>query len=154
MSNATISRRYAKALLELAEEAKQTPTVHKALAAFAETWASSDTLRDLFENPSVSAESRQKVLDQVATRLAAPPLLKNTLKLLADRGRMALLPELAAAFNGLAQTATCFMALICALPPTRDTEIPTLMAGRTPELKRSDSRKIWPSVMEMTFVGM
>ena len=36
MSNATISRRYAKALLELAEEAKQTPTVHKALAAFAE----------------------------------------------------------------------------------------------------------------------
>lgn len=106
MSNATISRRYAKALLELAEEAKQTPAVHKALAAFAETWASSDTLRDLFENPSVSAESRGKVLDQVATRLAAPPLLKNTLKLLADRGRMALLPELAAAFNGLAQTAT------------------------------------------------
>ncbi|MBK6580610.1 MAG: F0F1 ATP synthase subunit delta [Sandaracinaceae bacterium] len=106
MSNATISRRYAKALLELAEEAKQTPTVHKALAAFAETWATSDTLRDVFENPSVSAESRQKVLDQVATRLAAPPLLKNTLKLLADRGRMALLPELAAAFNGLAQTAT------------------------------------------------
>ena len=28
------------------------------------------------------------------------------------------------------------------------------MAGRTPELNRSDSRKIWPSVMEMTFVGM
>ena len=28
--------------------------------------------------------------------------------------------------------ATCFIALICALPPTRDTEIPTLMAGRTP----------------------
>ncbi len=28
------------------------------------------------------------------------------------------------------------------------------MAGRTPELKRSVSRKIWPSVMEMTFVGM
>ena len=57
MSNATISRRYAKALLELAEEAKQTPTVHKALAAFAETWATSDTLRDVFENPSVSALS-------------------------------------------------------------------------------------------------
>ena len=25
--------------------------------------------------------------------------------------------------------ATCFMALICALPPTRDTEMPTLIAG-------------------------
>ena len=28
------------------------------------------------------------------------------------------------------------------------------MAGRMPELKRSDSRKIWPSVIEMTLVGM
>jgi hypothetical protein len=45
------------------------------------------------------------------------------------------------------------MALVCALPPTRDTEMPTLMAGRTPEKKRSLSRKIWPSVIEMTFVG-
>ena len=46
------------------------------------------------------------------------------------------------------------MALIWAEPPTRETEMPTLMAGRTPELKRSVSRKIWPSVMEMTLVGM
>jgi hypothetical protein len=30
------------------------------------------------------------------------------------------------------EPATCFIALICALPPTRDTEMPTLMAGRTP----------------------
>jgi hypothetical protein len=28
------------------------------------------------------------------------------------------------------------------------------MAGRTPERNRSDSRKIWPSVIEMTLVGM
>ena len=33
--------------------------------------------------------------------------------------------------------ATSFMAFICAEPPTRDTELPTLMAGRMPELKRS-----------------
>jgi len=80
--------------------------VHKALHAFAETWDSSDMLRDVFENPSVTVESRHKVLDQVTARLAAPPLLKNTLKLLADRGRMALVPELSAAFNVLAQAAT------------------------------------------------
>ena len=28
--------------------------------------------------------------------------------------------------------ATCFIALVCAAPPTRDTEMPTLIAGRTP----------------------
>ena len=32
--------------------------------------------------------------------------------------------------------------------------MPTLIAGRTPELNRSVSRKIWPSVIEMTLVGM
>ena len=46
------------------------------------------------------------------------------------------------------------MALIWAEPPTRLTLVPTFMAGRTPELNRSRSRKIWPSVMEMTLVGM
>src|SRR5713101_5431563 len=50
--------------------------------------------------------------------------------------------------------ATFSIALICASPPTRDTDRPTLMAGRTPELNRSVSRKICPSVMEMTLVGM
>jgi hypothetical protein len=44
--------------------------------------------------------------------------------------------------------------LTCAEPPTRDTEMPTLMAGRTPEKNSLGSRKICPSVIEMTFVGM
>ena len=50
--------------------------------------------------------------------------------------------------------ATFFMDLICAEPPTRDTEIPTLMAGRTPELNKSDSKNICPSVIEITLVGI
>jgi hypothetical protein len=36
--------------------------------------------------------------------------------------------------------ATCFIALTCAAPPTRLTELPTLIAGRTPEKNRSLSR--------------
>src|SRR5579885_1752431 len=36
--------------------------------------------------------------------------------------------------------ATCRMALICALPPTRLTEMPTFTAGRMFELNRSASR--------------
>src|SRR5690606_38887030 len=52
------------------------------------------------------------------------------------------------------EPATSFMALIWAAPPTRDTDTPTLMAGRTPWLNRSVSRKHWPSVIEMTLVGM
>jgi len=50
--------------------------------------------------------------------------------------------------------ATFFIDLICAFPPTLDTLIPTLIAGRTPALKRLVSRNIWPSVMDITFVGI
>ena len=47
-----------------------------------------------------------------------------------------------------------FMALTWAAEPTRDTEMPTSTAGRTPDLNRSSWRKIWPSVIEITLVGM
>ena len=49
---------------------------------------------------------------------------------------------------------TFLIPLTCAAPPTRETEIPTSIAGRWLALKRSDCRKIWPSVMEITLVGM
>jgi hypothetical protein len=42
---------------------------------------------------------------------------------------------------------------VCAAPPTRDTEMPALIAGRMPALNRLVSRKIWPSVIEITLVG-
>ena len=45
------------------------------------------------------------------------------------------------------------MILVCAAPPTRDTEIPAFTAGRIPALNKSVSRKIWPSVIEITLVG-
>ena len=50
--------------------------------------------------------------------------------------------------------ATFFIALVWAAEPTRETEMPMFSAGRWPALNRSVSRKIWPSVMEMTLVGM
>jgi hypothetical protein len=43
---------------------------------------------------------------------------------------------------------------VWAAEPTRDTERPTLMAGRTPRKNSSDSKKTWPSVIEITFVGL
>ena len=46
------------------------------------------------------------------------------------------------------------MPLSCAEPPTRETEMPGLIAGMMPEWKSSVSRKICPSVIEMTFVGI
>ena len=58
------------------------------------------------------------------------------------------------ASSSLIEPDTFFIALVCAAEPTRDTDRPTLIAGRMPAKNRSVSRKIWPSVIEMTLVGM
>ena len=50
--------------------------------------------------------------------------------------------------------ATCFIALICAAEPTLDTEIPTLTAGLIPWKNSSVYKKICPSVIEITLVGI
>src|SRR5574337_1669574 len=45
------------------------------------------------------------------------------------------------------------ISLVWAALPTRETEMPALIAGRMPALNRLVSRKIWPSVIEITLVG-
>ena len=46
------------------------------------------------------------------------------------------------------------MALVWAEDPTLDTDKPTLIAGLIPWLKSSVSKNIWPSVIEITLVGI
>lgn len=46
------------------------------------------------------------------------------------------------------------MGFSCAAPPTRDTETPTLIAGRIPALNKLDFKKVCPSVIEITLVGV
>ncbi len=58
------------------------------------------------------------------------------------------------ASSSFRRPATLRIARSWALPPTRLTEMPTFSAGRTPEKKSLLSRKICPSVIEITFVGM
>jgi len=44
------------------------------------------------------------------------------------------------ASSSFIRPATWRIALVWAAPPTRETDVPTEMAGRMPELKRSDCR--------------
>ena len=103
MKTSAIGRRYARALIELAEEQKQLEKVERELAAFAEAWDGSGELRDVFENPAIGQEQRKSVLEAIGRKLVMSPLLLNTLRFLSDRGRLSALPEIAAAFDELAK---------------------------------------------------
>jgi len=103
MRTGPLGRRYAKALLQLADEAGQTEKVGRDLTDLLATWDGSEELRSVVENPSVSAEDRATLVKALATRMALAPALTNTLLLLSDRRRLKHLPELADAFAELSE---------------------------------------------------
>lgn len=103
MKSSSIGRRYARALLDLAEQAKQTDRVAKDLTEFADSYEKSRELRDVFENPKIARETRKKVLAALVDRMAVAPIVKSALLLLADRGRLRHIGDIAAAFQVLSE---------------------------------------------------
>ena len=99
MKTSPVARRYAKALLELAVEAKQVPKIQKDLQEVAGAWDASDELRSIFENPSITGDMQRKVVEGLAQRMMLSPMTKNTLLLMSDNRR---LPEIAATSHAFA----------------------------------------------------
>lgn len=105
MSIGSLARRYARALLELATEQRQTDRVKKDLEELAAMWAESSELRELFANPQFSAQVRKTALSEIITRAGVAPLTRNAVLYLSDRNRVRALPEVAEAFIQLAEAA-------------------------------------------------
>jgi F-type H+-transporting ATPase subunit delta len=98
-----LGRRYAQALLALAEERNTIEHVRRDFADVVKSWNESRELRVVFENPSVTAEQRRSVLREIATRTSMDPQLLNTLLVLSDRGRLSHLPDVFDSFEALAE---------------------------------------------------
>jgi F-type H+-transporting ATPase subunit delta len=106
MSSSNISilgRRYANALLSLAIEAGNVDKISQDLSDFADSWNGSRDLRAAFENPVVGVDARRKVLREIAEQSGMDPLLRNTLLLLSDRGRISRVNEVAEAFKTVSE---------------------------------------------------
>jgi ATP synthase F1 delta subunit len=84
---AVAHRVYAEALLEAAREQSRVAEVQAELGEFVEAVESSDELRSLLRNPQIEPLAKR---DALAAALAdAEPLVRNTLLLLAEKGRIA-----------------------------------------------------------------
>ncbi|MEM7436866.1 MAG: ATP synthase F1 subunit delta [Myxococcota bacterium] len=101
-----IGRRYAKALFELASEQGQTDQVVRDVGALQDAWKASSDLRDVVKNPVVPRPALRNALNAVLDKLGSSTLLRNTVGLLADRGRLAYLEDVLDAFDELAEAET------------------------------------------------
>lgn len=103
MSDHTVARRYANALIEVATEADAIDTVSADLDRFVALLEQPENpLGPALYSPVFTAEERERVLDEVLPRLNLHPMSRNLLKLTNDKGRLPLIASIARAYRDLA----------------------------------------------------
>jgi len=101
-----VGRRYAKALLDLAREQGEVDAVLRDVSAISGAWKESAELRELIRNPVVPKPALKAAVDAVMEKLGVSRLTRNTVKLLADKGRLPQLQEVLEALEELAEAET------------------------------------------------
>lgn len=97
----SVSRRYAKALLDIGIAKQEFHPIGKELERLADTFRTSPDLRTVLENPVFPLEKRRLVLDELARRLALSRAVRNFVMLLLDKGRINALPDISRAYREL-----------------------------------------------------
>jgi F-type H+-transporting ATPase subunit delta len=103
MANVSISRRYARALLSVAQEANRVDAVAQQLTALAGVLQQSPELADVVQNPAYTRAQRERVVEALLGVVGGvEPALANGLRLLNDRNRLGYLPDIARLFRDMA----------------------------------------------------
>lgn len=88
MIQASLARRYAKALLQIGIEDKTVETLDADLESYGATIRSSPELRALLEDPTVLTAVKQSVLKEIVAKLGLSKTTANFIQLLAEKGRI------------------------------------------------------------------
>jgi F-type H+-transporting ATPase subunit delta len=100
MTNRAAARRYARALFDVSLKEADVQAVERELAAFAALVAEHADLRRAFENPAVPAPRKRALVEAVLPHQGpVSTVLSKLLLLLAERDRLVLLPDIAAAYR-------------------------------------------------------
>jgi len=101
-----LGRRYAKAVLDLAREQGELDPVLRDVTALFRAWKASAELRAIVRNPVVPRPALKVALDALMDELGCSKLMRNTVNLLADKGRLGRLDEVLDALQELAEAET------------------------------------------------
>ena len=101
MSQGVIARRYAKALINLAE--KDLEITGNSLAAIADVYSNSTELSEVLSDTKVSSQIKQNVLKKILKKIKVSKLVDTFTRYLLAKRRIVLLPNIERAFNLLLQ---------------------------------------------------
>jgi F-type H+-transporting ATPase subunit delta len=94
VNESSIARRYARAIFELAVEENRFEEVGAELAQVAAVLEAEPELIIAFKNPVNSREEKQHLAEVLNKALKLSPMVANAMRLLAERSRLADLPQL------------------------------------------------------------
>jgi len=101
LSQGVIARRYAKALINLAE--KDLENTGKSLATLADAYSNSIELSEVLSDTKVSSQIKQNVLKKILKKIKVSELVDTFSRYLLAKRRIILLPNIERAFNLLLQ---------------------------------------------------
>ncbi|WP_019960217.1 F0F1 ATP synthase subunit delta [Woodsholea maritima] len=93
------SKRYAKALFDLALEANALDSVERDMDAFGAAFDAEESLAKALASPVVSSEEKGRVISALAEKMGVSDIIKNYVRVVAQNGRAGLLQETITAFK-------------------------------------------------------
>ena len=101
MINRNIARRYAKAFFKVAAEGKMYRECYEELVAFSDIIRTDDNLHGFLTNPIFSLSDKKTVMEALIQKTNISNLSASFLKLLVDKRRIVLLPDIMDCFRDI-----------------------------------------------------
>ncbi len=135
MSTRASAARYARPLLDVVIQEGDPEQVEQELSAMADLYAGNPELEKALTSPAVSVTAKRGVIEALVSRAKPSPVLGKLMLMLADRNRLALLPELAAVYRERLmehrQMVRAEVTTAVALPPDQVTQFEQRLAAAT-----------------------
>ncbi len=105
MSTGNIAQRYAKAFFEVAGEDNRYEEYYGELERFSSLLNENKNLRDFFANPVFDGADKKAVVESILGTMTMSSMTASFLRLLAEKRRMGVLPEITAHYRDLMDAA-------------------------------------------------
>ncbi len=134
MISSDIAKRYARAFFTIAAEEKRYEEFSHELGRFSAVLKENGNLRDFLANPMFDRTDKKAVLEQILARVAVSPLTANFLKLLVDKRRIGILPDIEGSYRELMDEALNRVRVTVTTPFPLTAELAARLRARLEEL--------------------
>jgi F-type H+-transporting ATPase subunit delta len=101
LRSSNIAKRYARAFFKIASEDQKYESYYNELAVFSSILEENKRLKELFLNPVFDQDEKRAVVNSILQKISISPTTANFLKLLVDKRRLGIIPEIENAYREL-----------------------------------------------------